>query len=50
MIDYGRLARSVAFYEDKGIRRIEVPWTVTKAVSDITRPKGTKEYTITEKK
>lgn len=38
MIDYGRLQRSTEFYTLNGFTRVEVPWTVTAAVSGITRP------------
>ena len=38
MIDYGRLDRSASFYESYGFKRIESPWTVTKEVSNITKP------------
>ena len=38
MIDYGRLDRSIKFYEAFGFNRIESPWTVTKAISAITKP------------
>jgi hypothetical protein len=39
MIDYGILDRSVKHYEAAGFVRIEAPWAVTEAVSDITKPK-----------
>jgi hypothetical protein len=38
MIDYARLDRSLNFYEEAGFKRIELPWTVTKAISGITKP------------
>jgi hypothetical protein len=46
MIDFDVLHRSTVYYEDVGFKRIESPWTVTKAVSDITRPEGSKEWPI----
>lgn len=46
MINYGILDESVMFYEYKGFTRIESPWTVTKAVSDITRPPEAKEFVL----
>lgn len=46
MIDYGRLDRSINFYENKGFKRIESPWTVTKAVSGITKPPNGKDWEI----
>lgn len=39
MIDYGLLDRSVRHYATKGFVRIEAPWAVTEAVSNITKPK-----------
>ena len=46
MIDYGRIDRSIKFYEDKGFLRIESPWTVTKDVSSITKPQGKTDWEI----
>ncbi len=46
MIDYGRLNRSVIFYESKGFQRIESPWTVTRSVSNITKPPGKVDWEI----
>lgn len=49
MIDYGRLDRSVKFYEERGFNRIESPWTVTKEISGITKPPGKVDWEITGK-
>lgn len=49
MIDYGRLDRSVKFYDEFGFKRIESPWTVTKAVSGITKPKDKIDWEINGK-
>jgi hypothetical protein len=38
MIDYNLIASSVTFYEKLGLKRVETPWYVSKAVSDITKP------------
>ena len=38
MIDYGLLAQSIGYYENKGFKRIEAPWTVSTATDDITKP------------
>lgn len=46
MIDYNLLAKSIDYYELKGYNRIESPWTVTQAVSDITKPEGAKDFKI----
>ena len=46
MINYDVLHKSVVFYEGRGFKRIESPWTVTKQVSDITRPEGKREFQL----
>lgn len=49
MIDYGRLDRSISFYESYGFKRIESPWTVTKDVSGITKPPNGTDWEIVGK-
>ena len=49
MIDYGRLDRAIAHYTNLGYTRIESPWTVTQAISNITKPLGTKDWEIAGK-
>lgn len=49
MIDYNRIARSIEFYESNGFKRIESPWTVTKAVSSITKPEDKSDWEIVGK-
>jgi len=46
MIDYGIIDASIKHYEKCGYTRVETPWTVTKAVSDITRPPEAKEMSL----
>lgn len=49
MIDYQKIADSIKHYESKGFKRIESPWAVSKAISDITRPaekKASNDYVI----
>jgi hypothetical protein len=46
MIDYLVLADSQDFYGKLGYKNIETPWTVSKAVSDITRPKDLIPYKL----
>ena len=46
MIDYQVLDNSIKFYESRGYNRIEAPWTVTHAVSDITRPVFASNFSI----
>ena len=43
MINYDILARSTEHYERNGFKRIEAPWTVTPAISNITKPADLKE-------
>jgi hypothetical protein len=49
MINYNILAHSIEYYYDQGFERIESPWTVTKAISDITKPEHGTDWTIREK-
>lgn len=49
MINYKLIDDSIQFYDKLGYKRIESPWTVTKAISDITRPINRKDFTIQEK-
>jgi seryl-tRNA synthetase len=49
MINYARLGRSVDFYSSKGFTQIEVPWTVSQAISDITRPDGARDFVLHDK-
>lgn len=49
MINYRILNDSIEYYERHGFQRIESPWTVTKAISDITKPMDKSEFTIKEK-
>lgn len=49
MIDYKLIDDSIRFYDKLGYKRIESPWTVTKAISDITRPDGRGDFSIKEK-
>lgn len=46
MIDYGIISDSIDFYEVKGFSRVEVPWTVTKGISDITKPLGAGDFEL----
>ena len=39
MIDYKILNDSILYYESKGFKRIEAPWTVSENVDNITKPK-----------
>jgi hypothetical protein len=49
MIDYSKISDSIFHYNKLGYQRIESPWTVTKAISDITAPPNTTYFTIEEK-
>ncbi len=50
MINYDNLHKSTVFYEEKGYKRIESPWTVTEAVINITKPFFVNEYYKIESK
>lgn len=49
MINYLRLHESTLFYEERGFKRVESPWTVTKPVSRITAPDGSFDWEILNK-
>ena len=49
-IDYQVIADALTHYTSKGYARIEAPWTVTRAVSDLTRPEGCADWYIESKK
>lgn len=49
MINYEHIHKSIEFYQKINYKRIEAPWTVTQAISDITKPVGGKDFTIVEK-
>lgn len=49
MINYQIIQDSINYYELKGFKRIESPWTVTKSISDITKPLNGTDWTIKEK-
>jgi hypothetical protein len=46
MIDFKLLDNSLSFYESKGFKRIEAPWTVSAYVDDLTRPKDRTPYEL----
>jgi hypothetical protein len=46
MIDYNKLAESTQYYETHGFSRIEVPWTVTNTIADITMPSDKKHFKL----
>lgn len=46
MIDYQNIADSIEFYSQYGFKRIESPWTVTEAASNITKPPGCKDFKL----
>lgn len=50
MINYENLHKSTLYYEEKGYKRVESPWTVTESIARITAPKLVNEfYTIQNK-
>ncbi len=50
MINYQIIQDSIKHYESREFKRIESPWTVTEAISNITKPKDANNWTIKEKK
>lgn len=46
MINYLNIHDSIEFYEKKGFTRIESPWTVSPAVSNITKPEFARDFEI----
>lgn len=46
MIDYSNIDKSIKFYESKGYCRIESPWTVSRYIVDLTKPKGNVSYEL----
>lgn len=38
MIDFKLLNESIIYYEEKGFKRVETPWTVSEKVDNITKP------------
>ena len=46
MINYKLIDDAHKHYEKFGFTRVEVPWTVTKEVADITRPKNAKDFQL----
>ena len=46
MINYGYLNQASLIYQEKQYKRIEAPWLVTKAISDITKPADCSSYIV----
>ena len=46
MISYNLLTHAIVYYEDKGFKRIEVPWAVSASIDDITKPKDKIHYQL----
>lgn len=46
LVDYGLLDRSAKFYTSNGFKRIEAPWLVSEAISDLTRPHFAAQYVV----
>jgi len=46
MINFNFIDRSIKFFEDSGFSRIETPWTVTKEISNITKPSNAKDFEL----
>jgi hypothetical protein len=46
MIDYTLVGKAIQHYEHEGYKRVEAPWLVTQAISDITKPPGASSYIV----
>jgi len=46
MIDYQKIQDSIEFFTNIGYTRIESPWTVTKAISAITKPSDREDFQL----
>lgn len=46
MINYEILHRSTKYYESSGYQRIEAPWLVSEAISNITKPANVENYVV----
>lgn len=46
MIDYERLGRSQTYYAENGFYRIEVPWIINSAITDLTKPSYVESHMI----
>ena len=46
MINYGIIHAATDFYAKHGFQRVEVPWTVTKEISDITKPPEKRDFQL----
>lgn len=46
MIDYGVIDRATRRYARVGFDRVEVPWLVSRQISDITKPPGCSTYDV----
>lgn len=44
MIDYRKIARAVEFYRECGFKYIEVPWAVSEATLNITKPEWAQPF------
>ena len=49
MINFSLLHKAGEYYEKAGFLRVETPWTVTSAISNITKPPGGTDWSIVEK-
>ena len=46
MINYLNIQRSIEYYENNLFQRIEIPWTVSKQIDDITKPIEKQSYQL----
>ena len=46
MINYKFISDSIEYYQDFGFKRIESPWTVSKYIDDLTKPKDITSFQL----
>ena len=46
MINYKIISDSIDYYENNGFKRVEIPWTVSEGVVNITKPKDTINFQL----
>lgn len=49
MINYQNIQDSITYYNNKGYKRVETPWTVTEAISKLTKPEDKIDWKISNK-
>lgn len=48
IVDYQRLGRAVAFYQERGYRLVDVPWIASREAVNLTRPVDTSRFDVAD--